>query len=202
MAGETDLLLRRITSVALAIFFFGAASGNLTPVSWFTQADWVTVLHGPCLADRVLSPVLLGGAAILHWYIASQRTALPLTISIPNPGQDIARGGGGGAAAAAAANNTLVLGLWQPGYYWPLAAAEAALLYAVASESASVFATRCVVVALVSGVWVLGWNALPWYRKEQAWAMMKEYVVQLIIMEMMNMAFGGGSDRRRRRRRY
>ncbi|KAI3391166.1 hypothetical protein diail_7813 [Diaporthe ilicicola] len=197
MAGETDLLLRRITSVALAIFFFSAASGHLTPVSWFTQADWVTYLDGPCLADRVLSPVLLGGAAILHWYIASQRTALPLTISIPSPGQDMARPGGG-----ANTTNLVVLGLWQPGYYWPLAAAEAVLLYAVASGGASVFATRCVVVLLVSGAWLLGWNALPWYRKEQAWALMKEYVVQLIIMEMVNMAFGGGSDRRRRRRRF
>ncbi|KAK2595871.1 hypothetical protein N8I77_013663 [Diaporthe amygdali] len=199
MNGSTDLLLRRITSVALAIFFFSAASGNLTPVSWLTQPDWVTYLDGPCLADRVLSPVLLGGAAILHWYIASQRTALPLTITIPSPGQDIARARGG---AAANANNTLVLGLWQPSYYWPLAVAEAVLLYAVASGGASVFASRCVVVLLVAGAWVLGWNALPWYRKEQAWALIKEYVVQLIIMEMMNMAFGGGSDRRRRRRRF
>lgn len=194
MPGSTDLLIRRVTSVALAIFFFSAASGRFAPVSWFTQSDWVTYADGPVLADRVLSPVLLGGAAILHWYIASQRTPLPLTITIPNPGQDVAR--------AAAAGNTLVLGLWQPGYYWPLAAAEAALLFAVASGGASVFATRAVVVALVSGVWVLGWNALPWYRKEQAWAMMKEYVLQLIIMEMVNMAFGGGSDRRRRRRRF
>lgn len=198
MPGSTDLLLRRVTSVALAIFFFSAASGRFTPVSWLTQSDWVTILDGPCLADRVISPVLLGGAAILHWYIASQRTALPLTITIPNPGQDVTRGGG----AATAPGNTLVLGLWQPGYYWPLAVAEAVLLYAVASGGASVFATRCVIVALVSGVWVLGWNALPWYRKEQAWAMMKEYVLQLIIMEMVNMAFGGGSDRRRRRRRF
>lgn len=200
MPGSTDLLLRRVTSVVLAIFFFSAASGRFTPVSWFTQSDWVTYLDGPCLADRVLSPVLLGGAAILHWYIASQTTPLPLTLTIPNPGQDMARGGGG--AAAAPAGNTVVLGLWQPGYYWPLAVAEAVLLFAVASGGASVFASRCVVVALVSGVWVLGWNALPWYRKEQAWAMMKEYVLQLIIMEMVNMAFGGGSDRRRRRRRF
>lgn len=201
MPGSTDLLLRRVTSVVLAIFFFSAASGRFTPVSWFTQSDWVTYLDGPCLADRVLSPVLLGGAAILHWYIASQPTPLPLTITIPNPGQDMARGGGGGAAAAPA-GSTVVLGLWQPGYYWPLAVAEAVLLFAVASGGASVFASRCVVVALVSGVWVLGWNALPWYRKEQAWAMIKEYVLQLIIMEMVNMAFGGGSDRRRRRRRF
>lgn len=198
MPGSTDLLLRRVTSVVLAIFFFSAASGRFTPISWFTQSDWVTYLDGPCLADRVLSPVLLGGAAILHWYIASQPVPLPLTITIPNPGQDVARGGG----AAAAAGNTIVLGLWQPAYYWPLAVAEAVLLFAVASGGASVFASRCVVVALVSGVWVLGWNALPWYRKEQAWAMIKEYVLQLIIMEMVNMAFGGGSDRRRRRRRF
>lgn len=197
MPGSTDLLVRRVTSVALAIFFFSAASGRFTPVSWLTQSDWVTYLDGPCLADRVISPVLLGGAAILHWYIASQRTVLPLTITIPNPAQDVARGG-----AAAAPGSTLVLGLWQPGYYWPLAIAEAVLLYAVASGSASVFATRCVIVALLTGVWVLGWNALPWYRKEQAWAMMKEYVLQLIIMELVNMAFGGGSDRRRRRRRF
>lgn len=197
MPGPTDLLLRRVTSVALAIFFFSASSGRFAPVSWLTQSDWVTVLDGPCLADRVISPVLLGGAAILHWYIASQRTALPLTITIPNPGQDLAR-----PAPPAAPANTLVLGLWQPAYYWALAVAEAVLLYAVASGSASVFATRCVVVALLAVVWVLGWNALPWYRKEQAWAMMKEYVLQLIIMEMVNMAFGGGSDRRRRRRRF
>lgn len=198
MPGSTDLLLRRVTSVALAIFFFSAASGRFTPVSWLTQYDWVTRLEGPCLADRVISPVLLGGAAILHWYIASQPIALPLTITIPNPAQDVAPGGG----AAPARGNTFVLGLWQPGYYWPLAIAEAVLLYAVASGGASIFASRCVVVALVSGIWVLGWNALPWYRKEQAWAMMKEYVLQLIIMEMVNMAFGGGSDRRRRRRRF
>jgi hypothetical protein len=198
MPGSTDLLLRRVTSVALAIFFFSAASGRFTPVSWLTQSDWVTILDGPCLADRIISPVLLGGAAILHWYIASQRTPLPLTITIPNPGQDVVRGG----RAAAAPANTIVLGLWQPGYYWLLAATEAVLLFAVASGGASVFATRCVILALVSGVWVLGWNALPWYRKEQAWAMMKEYVLQLIIMEMVNMAFGGGSDRRRRRRRF
>lgn len=197
MPGSTDLLLRRVTSVALAIFFFSASSGRFAPVSWLTQSDWVTVLDGPCLADRVISPVLLGGAAILHWYIASQRTALPLTITIPNPGQDVARGG-----RPAAPANTIVLGLWQPAYYWALAVAEAVLLYAVASASASVFATRCVIVALLATVWVLGWNALPWYRKEQAWAMMKEYVLQLIIMEMVNMAFGGGSDRRRRRRRF
>ncbi|POS68601.1 hypothetical protein DHEL01_v213005 [Diaporthe helianthi] len=198
MPASTDLLVRRVTSVALAIFFFSASSGRFAPVSWLTQSDWVTYVDGPCLADRVISPVLLGGAAILHWYIASQRTALPLTITIPSPGQDVARGGG----AAAAPGNTIVLGLWQPVYYWAWAVAEAVLLYAVASASASVFATRCVVVALLAGVWVLGWNALPWYRKEQAWAMMKEYVLQLIIMEMVNMAFGGGSDRRRRRRRF
>lgn len=197
MPGSTDLLVRRVTSVALAIFFFSTTSGRFVPVSWFTQPDWITYVDGPCLADRVLSPVLLGGAAILHWYIASQRTALPLTLTIPNPGQDIARGAGGGAAAA---GNTIVLGLWQPGYYWALAVAEAVLLYAVASGGASVFATRCVVLVLVSAVWVLGWNALPWYRKEQAWAMMKEYVLQLVIMELVNMAFGGRSDRRRRRR--
>lgn len=201
MPGSTDLLLRRVTSVALAILFFSAASGRFTPVSWLTQSDWVTYLDGPCLADRVISPVLLGGAAILHWYIGSQRAPLPLTITVPSPGQDVARGGGRGAAAGGN-GSTIVLGLWQPGYYWPLAVAEAVLLYAVASGGASVFASRCVVVALVSGVWVLGWNALPWYRKEQAWAMIKEYVLQLIIMEMVNMAFGGGSDRRRRRRRF
>lgn len=197
MPGSADLLVRRATSVVLAIFFFSAASGRFTPASWLTQSDWVTYRDGPCLADRVISPVLLGGAAILHWYIASQRTPLPLTVTIPNPGQDVARGRGGAAGAT-----TVVLGLWQPGYYWPLAVAEAVLLYAVSSGGASVFATRCVVVALVSGVWILGWNSLPWYRKEQAWAMIKEYVLQLIIMEMVNMAFGGGSDRRRRRRRF
>lgn len=196
MPGSTDLLIRRVTSVALAVFFFSVASGHFLPVSWLTQSDFVTTFDGPCLADRVLSPVLLLGAAVLHWYIASQRTPLPLTITIPSPGQDVARGG----RAAAAGNNTLVLGLWQPSYYWALAVAEAVLLYAVASGGASVFATRCVVVALVSGAWVLGWNALPWYRKEQAWGIIKEYVLQLIIMEMVNMAFG--SDRRRRRRRF
>ncbi|EFQ31364.1 hypothetical protein CGRA01v4_10926 [Colletotrichum graminicola] len=198
MPGSTELLARRVTSVALAIVFFSATSGRFTPVSWFTQSDWVTYIDGPCIADRVLSPVILGGAAILHWYIASQRIALPLTLTIPS-GQDIARRGGGGAAAA---NNTVVLGLWQPSYYWAFGVSEVVLLYAVASGGASVFATRCTIVALVSTVWVLGWNALPWYRKEQAWAMIKEYLLQLIIMEMVNMAFGGGSDRRRRRRRF
>ena len=199
MPGSTDLLLRRVTSVVLAIFFFSTASGRLTPVSWLTQSDWITYVDGPCLADRVISPVLLGGAAILHWYIASQRIALPLTITIPNPGQDLAARGRGEAAPA---GSTIVLGLWQPAYYWAFAVAEFVLLYAISAGGASVFATRCVIVALVSGVWVLGWNALPWYRKEQAWAMIKDYVLQLIIMEMVNMAFGGGSDRRRRRRRF
>ncbi|ROV92885.1 hypothetical protein VSDG_06355 [Cytospora chrysosperma] len=195
--GPSDLVRRRVTAVGLGLLFYYAC-GPFTPVSWLTQPDWITYLDGPRLVDRVLGPVILLGAAVLHWYIASQRTALPLTISIPS--------------AADVVNNvnnvnnnynttTVVLGLWLPSYFWPFAVAEAAILWAVAFGSVWGLTARLVIVGLVVGVWVLGWNAMPWYRKQQAWAFMKDYVVRLLIMELMDSAFGGGFGGRRRRRR-
>lgn len=167
-------------------------------MSWLTQPDWTTYLDGPCLIDRVLGPVLLVGAAILHWYIASQQSPLPLTISIPTGLlNDTQRG----PAGRVDIYDTVVLGLWHPSYFWPFAAAEAALLYAVATANVGDITARFVVMSIVIAVWVLGWNAMPWYRKEQAWALIKEYVVRLVVMEMINSAFGGGSGGRRRRRR-
>lgn len=185
--GQPDLLRRRVAAVGLGLFFYYAC-GPFTPVSWLTQPDWATYLDGPRLVDRVLGPVILIGAAVLHWYIASQRTALPLTVSVPTD-----------PANAANSAATLVLGVWLPSYFWPAAAAEAALLYAVAFGSVWGVTARLVTAGLVAAVWALGWNAMPWYRKQQAWAFMKDYVVRLLIMELMDSAFGSGGRRRRRR---
>lgn len=192
--GSTGILMRRISAVVLGIYLYATAS-PFSPVSWLTQPDWITYLDGPRLLDRLISPILLVGAAILHWYIASQRTPLAITLSIPT-GQQIRDG------RVEVANNDIVLGLWQPHYYWPSAAAEVAILYAIVSGGMmGEFASRCTVVGIVVSAWVLGWNAMPWYRKEQAWALIKDYVIRLIIMEMIDSAFGGGRSNRRRRRR-
>ncbi|KAK7735666.1 hypothetical protein SLS53_007407 [Cytospora paraplurivora] len=191
--GSTDILLRRIAAVGLGIFLYFSCP-PFTPVSWLTQPDWTTYLDGPRLIDRILGPVVLFGATVLHWYIASQHTPLPLTISVPAATQNNIQDG-------RLETDTIVLGLWRPSYFWPFAVAEAALLYAVAFESLWEVTARFVVVGILVSVWVLGWNAMPWYRKEQAWALIKDYVVRLIIMEMVNSAFGGGSGGRRRRRR-
>lgn len=90
----------------------------------------------------------------------------------------------------------------MPAYYWTFAAAEVAILWGVVSGGGvgGLFMSRVVVAGLIGTVWVLGWTAMPWYRKEQAWALIKDYVIRLIIMEMIDSAFGGGSNRRRRRR--
>ncbi|CAN8104713.1 unnamed protein product [Discula destructiva] len=195
-----SLLPRRIAAVILALLLWTTAS-PFTPISWLIQSDWTTALDGPSIIDRVLGPVVLLGAAALHWYIAGAVQPLPLTITVPDlraldaaqlnqqAGQNIP-------------TSTLVLGLWLPGYFWAAAAAEGALLWTLrfADFAVGEAVRRSALVAVIASVWVLGWNALPWYRKQQAWALMKDYVIRLVIMEMVEMAFGGGRQRRRRRR--
>lgn len=194
--GPTDLLLRRVSAVALGIYLYTATT-PFAPISWLTQPDYITYLDGPRFADRILSPVLLMGAAILHWYIASQRDPLPIVLSVPTGPPQQQRPGEVGAPAT----TDIVLGLWTPGYYWAYAAAEAAILWGIVSGSGgSLLMSRLAAAGVVGASWVLGWNAMPWYRKEQAWALIKDYVVRLILMEMVDSAFGGGSNRRRRRR--
>lgn len=197
--GPPSLLPRRAAAIALALLLYTSAS-PFTPLSWLLQSDWTTTLDGPSIADRVLSPILLLGAALLHWYIAGVVQPLPLTLTVP----DLAR-----LADAQGLNQqqqvptaTLVLGLWRPGYFWAGAAAEAAVLWALRYSDLVVaeVVRRSVLVGVVFAVWVVGWNALPWYRKQQAWALMKDYVIRLVMYEMMDMAFGGGRQRRRRRR--
>lgn len=195
-AQPPNLLVRRIAAVALGIFLFSAAN-PFTPVSWLTQPDWITYLDGPRLIDRVLSPVLLVGAAILHWYIASVHQPLPLTITVPNPGANVQVHDG----QAHLVQNDIVLGLWMPSYFWPAVALEAAILWGMGVGGFVVheFMRRSVLVGIILCVWVVGWNAMPWYRKQQAWALIKDYVVRLVLMEMVDMAFGGGRRRQRRR---
>lgn len=196
-AQPPNILLRRIVAVALGIFFFSAAN-PFTPVSWLTQSEWVTLLDGPRLVDRVLSPVLLAGAAILHWYIASVQQPLPLTITIPNPDGNVQIQNG----RAQAVHNDIVLGLWLPTYFWPAMVAEAAILWGMEYGNFAIneIMKRSVLVGIMLSIWIIGWNAMPWYRKQQAWALMKDYVIRLILMEMVDMAFGGGRRRQRRRR--
>ncbi|PSR97781.1 hypothetical protein BD289DRAFT_361942 [Coniella lustricola] len=195
-AQRSNLLLRRVAAVAVGILFYSAAS-PFTPVSWFSQADFVTYLDGPRLVDRVLSPVLVMGAAILHWYIASVAAPLPLTITVPNPGAEVRIRNG----QAQMPQNEIIIGLWLPNYFWPGMALEAALLWALryGPKVVGVWMERTSIAGLIFGVWVIGWNAMPWYRKEQAWALIKDYVIRLIFMEMVDAAFGGGRNRRRRR---
>ncbi|KAF3763831.1 hypothetical protein M406DRAFT_260927 [Cryphonectria parasitica EP155] len=195
-AQTPNLLLRRIAAVALGIFLFSTAS-PFTPVSWLTQHDYVTYLDGPRMVDRVISPILTMGAAILHWYIASVASPLPLTLTVPNPGADVQVRDG----QAHIVQNEIVLGLWLPSYFWPAMALEAALLWALRFGSfvVALWMERGILAGIIFSAWVVGWNAMPWYRKEQAWALIKDYVVRLIIMEMVDAAFGGGRNRRRRR---
>lgn len=195
-AQPPNLLLRRAAAVTLGILLFFTAN-PFTPVSWLTQHDWTTVLDGPRLIDRVLSPVLLMGAGILHWYIASATQPTPLTITVPNPGGDVRIRDG----QAEMPQSDVVLGVWLPGYFWPAAALEAALLWALSAGGlvVSEFMRRSVLVGIISSVWVVGWSAMPWYRKQQAWALIKDYVVRLVLMEVAEMAFGGGRRRQRRR---
>lgn len=196
--GSTDLLLRRISAVALAIYLYTVAS-PFAPISWATQPDYITYLDGPRLIDRIISPIVVMGAAILHWYIASQRDPLPIVLSLPNgQAQQNVRDG-----RVEMGTSDLVLGLWVPSYYWTYVAAEAAILWGIVSSGAGMtglLMSRVAVVGVLGASWVLGWSCMPWYRKEQAWALIKDYVVRLIIMEMIDSAFGGGSNRRRRRR--
>lgn len=197
--GSTDLLLRRISAVVLGIYLYMVAS-PFSPISWVTQPDWITVLDGPRLIDRILSPVLVMGASILHWYIASQRTPQPIVLSIPT-GAAAPRPDG----SVDIATTDIVLGLWTPNHYWAFAAAEVAILWGIVSGNwaGGLFAGRVAIVGVVTACWVLGWNSMPFYRKEQAKALIKDYVIRLIIMEMIESALGGGSNRRRggRRRR-
>lgn len=192
-----NLLIRRVVAVALGIFLFSAAN-PFTPISWLTQSEWTTLLDGPRLVDRVLSPVLLAGAAILHWYIASVQQPLPLTITIPNPEGNVQVHNG----RAQVARNDIVLGLWLPAYFWPAMVLEAAILWGITYGNFAVneIMKRSVLVGMILSIWIVGWNSMPWYRKEQAWALIKDYVIRLILMEMVDMAFGGGRRRQRRRR--
>lgn len=196
-AQPPNMLIRRIAAVALGIFLFSAAN-PFTPISWLTQPDWTTYLDGPRLVDRVLSPVLLTGAAILHWYIASIQQPLPLTITVPSPDGNVQINNG----RAQMAHTDIVLGLWLPSYFWPAMVLEAAILWGMEYGSFAVneLVRRSVLSGIILSAWVVGWNAMPWYRKEQAWALIKDYVVRLILMEMVDMAFGGGRRRQRRRR--
>lgn len=201
VAQPPNILIRRIAAVALGIFLYIAAN-PFTPVSWLTQPDWTTYLDGPRLVDRVLSPVLLMGAAILHWYIASAQQPLALTITVPNPGGEVRLNHNNGQPQMA--QTDIVLGMWQPSYFWPAMALEAAVLWGMMDYGSFVvneLVRRCTLVGIILSVWVVGWNAMPWYRKEQAWGFIKDYVVRLILMEMVDMAFGGGRRRGGRRRR-
>lgn len=196
-AQPPNLLSRRIAAIVLGILLFSA--GNpFTPVSWLTQPDYITYLDGPRLVDRVLSPVLLTGAAILHWYIASITQPLPLTLTVPSPASEVQIRNG----QAQIIQNDVVLGLWLPSYFWPAMAGEAAILWALewGGVVANEFVRRSTIAGIIFGAWLVGWNAMPWYRKQQAWALIKDYVVRLILMEMVDMAFGGGRRRQRRRR--
>lgn len=195
-AQRPNLVARRVAAVALGIFFYSATS-PFTPVSWLSQSEYITYLDGPRLIDRVLSPILVMGAAILHWYIAAVARPLPLTITLPNPGAEVRIRNG----QAYVPQNQVMVGLWLPNYFWPAMALEAALLWALqfGPKVVGVWMERTSIAGLIFGVWVIGWNAMPSYRKEQAWALIKEYVIRLIFMEMVNSAFGGGRNRRRRR---
>lgn len=188
-----SLLPRRAAAIALGILLYMAAQ-PFTPVSWFTQSDWVTALDGPNIADRVASPVLLLGAVILHWYVAGAMQPVPLTLTVPDT-----------SGAAPQANqqfpiNTVVLGLWLPEYFWAWVALEGGVLWALTYGGfvVSELMRRSALMGVIFSVWVLGWNAMPWYRKEQAWSLMKDYVVRMVLMEMADRAFGGGRRRRRR----
>lgn len=194
-AGPPSLLPRRIAGVALGLLLYSSAT-DFTPVSWFIQSDFTTMIDGPSIIDRVTTPVILIGAAIMHWYIASQITPLPLTITVPDPTAQPRAGG-----PQEVPTRTVVLGMWLPEYFWGWVALEGALLWGLRFSDLVVgeLARRSILVGLIVSVWVLGWNAMPWYRKEQAWGLMKDYVVRLVLMEMAEMAFGGGRRRRRRR---
>lgn len=189
-----SLLPRRIAGIALGLLLYSSAT-DFTPVSWFIQSDWTTALDGPSIIDRVLTPIILIGAALLHWYIASAVAPLPLTLTVPDPNGDFG-------PQQQVPTRTLVLGLWLPEYFWGWVALEGALLWGLRFSDYVVgeLARRSLLVGILVGVWVLGWNAMPWYRKEQAWGLMKDYVVRLVLMEMAEMAFGGGRRRGRRRR--
>lgn len=188
-----NLFARRTAAVALGLFL-NAFSFN--PVSWIVQPDWQTELDGPYIVDRVISPVLLLGAAILHWYIAGALEPVLLTVTVPSPGGNVQVQNG----EMQMPHQTFALGLWEPSYFWPAMVLESAVLWSLSPFSNLVvndLVHRSALVGVLASVWIVGWNLLPFYRKEQAWRLMKEYVFQLIAAEMFNMAFG----RRQRRRR-
>ncbi|KAJ4388057.1 hypothetical protein N0V93_008662 [Gnomoniopsis smithogilvyi] len=190
-----NLFARRAASVFMGFLFLFHMS-SFAPVSWIIQPDWKTELDGEHFVDRIISPIIGLGAIILHWYIAEAVEPFLLTVSVPKIGGDVQVQNG----QLQMAHLTFPLGLWEPSYFWPAVVLEVAMMWAVWPVSGMIVSElvrRSVLVGIFGSVWFVGWNSLPYYRKEFLYRLMKEYFIQLVISEMINSAFG----RRQRRRR-
>lgn len=194
-----SLFTRRVAAVVVGVFFLSHMD-SFAPVSWIIQPDWKTELDGVVFVDRVIAPTVIIGAVIMHWYIAEAIAPFLLAFTVPNPG-------GNNGAQAGQPNNgqmaeqTIVLGLWKPSYFWPGVVLEIAVLWGLwplADWVVGDTVRRSALVALLAGVWFVGWNALPPHRKAQVWTLVKESIIQMFFSEMINSAFGGRQRRRRR----
>jgi hypothetical protein len=178
-----DLATRKASSIALIILLFTAAT-PFTPVSWLIQGE------GGFLFDRLFAGIALFSACYFQWRIAC--LTLPLLVTSPVGGGTTVRNGrierGGGD----------VLFIWRPDAYWPYAICEG-LLLAVAEFGPSETIRRCVVSAVIAGLWFVGWTATPQSAKNWAWKQIKELWVWVLLWEILGVGSRGPAVGSRRR---
>lgn len=181
--GGIDIATRKASSVGLIILLFTAAT-PFTPVSWLIQGE------GSFIFDRLCAGIVLFSACYFQWRIAS--LTLPVLITSPVSGGTTVRDGrierGGGE----------VLFVWRPEAYWPYAICEGMLL-ALAEFTPSETVRRCVVSAIIAGLWFVGWSATPQSVKNWAWKQIKELWIWALLWEVLGVGSRGPSVGRHRR---
>jgi hypothetical protein len=180
------MIARRLSAVGLIILLYIAAT-PFTPVSWFFYTDFAF------LADTVGAGVLLLCACYFQWRISGLTHAL--AIPLPTLGNGIRVVNGRVEQQAG-----IDIFLWKPSNYWPCVLGEALLLF-FATAGPSEMLRRGIILAVVSGLWFLGWHATPAATKQWAWEHIRDYVFWQLLSEFMS---GGRhtAGRRRARRRY
>ncbi|KAK3941425.1 hypothetical protein QBC46DRAFT_102067 [Diplogelasinospora grovesii] len=180
------ILTRQFSSLLLIVLLYTAAT-PFQPFSWLVQVP------GGFLFDTLLAGIILFCAFYFQWQIASLTASV--VVSIPAMGGTAVRNG------RLEPRTSNPIWLWRTADYWPFAVAEA-LALAMAEWGPSELLRRGIVVAVVAGLWVLGWSATPRSYKTWAWEHIKVYLFLLILDEIRRVGWGyaGGNARRGRQR--
>lgn len=165
---QSDMTVRRISAIALALLLYTAAM-PFYPVSFFLPVPSSGLIDALCAGVALLS------ACYFQWRISGLTSAL--AIILPT-GQTTMRNG--------RIERTGDFGfIWSPAHYWSAAALEGVLLFlALATYSEGL--RLGLVLTVIAALWLVGWHATPHSTKVWAWGQIKSFWFWTILGEVLN----------------